>query len=126
MKFLAWSGAAFGVTKTSLDVISVGIEEATVTQVAQLHEITRQQIYAWRHVLTRKELWSPDVEALFFPWGCPQSVLVHYADEPDLHPDRPHLLIYNWNKPKALTTSRFVASVRSRARAVPSLITSRM
>lgn len=30
---------------------------------------------------------------------------------------------YKWNSPKALTTSRLVASVRSLARSVPSLIT---
>ena len=32
-------------------VTSVGIGGATVTQVAQRHEITRQQIYRWRHEL---------------------------------------------------------------------------
>ena len=38
-------------------VLSVGIDGATVTQVAQRHEITRQQIYAWRHFLKSKGLW---------------------------------------------------------------------
>ena len=33
-------------------VSSVGIDGATVTQVAQRHEVTRQQIYAWRHELS--------------------------------------------------------------------------
>ncbi len=28
-------------------VMAVGVDDATVTQVAQRHEITRQQIYAW-------------------------------------------------------------------------------
>jgi len=42
-----------------------------VTQVAQRHEITRQQIYAWRHELKKKGLWSPDAGALFFPVGIP-------------------------------------------------------
>jgi transposase len=32
----------------------VGVNGATVTQVAQRHEITRQQIYAWRHKMRRK------------------------------------------------------------------------
>jgi len=41
-------------------VMSVGIDGATVTQVAQRHEVTRQQIYAWRHELKKKGLWSPD------------------------------------------------------------------
>jgi transposase len=35
--------------------------------VAQRHEVTRQQIYAWRHDLKKKGLWSPDAGALFFP-----------------------------------------------------------
>jgi len=48
-------------------VMSVGTDGATVTQVAQRHEITRQQIYAWRHDLKNKGLWSPDVGALFLP-----------------------------------------------------------
>ncbi|MFU8863324.1 MAG: transposase [Rhodobacterales bacterium] len=34
-------------------VSAVGV---TVTQVAQRHEVTRQQIYAWRHELKRKGL----------------------------------------------------------------------
>ena len=50
-------------------VSAVGIAGATVTQVAQRHEVTRQQIYAWRHELKRKGLWSPDAGALFLPAG---------------------------------------------------------
>ena len=50
-------------------VSAVGIDGATVTQVAQRHEVTRQQIYAWRHDLKRKGLWSPDAGALFLPAG---------------------------------------------------------
>ena len=52
-------------------VMSVGIDGATVTQVAQRHEVTRQQIYAWRHELKKKGLWSPDAGALFFPLDMP-------------------------------------------------------
>jgi len=47
-------------------VASVGVGGATVTQVAQRHEITRQQVYAWRHDLKKRGLWSPDAGALFF------------------------------------------------------------
>jgi transposase len=50
-------------------VSAVGVGGATVTQVAQRHEVTRQQIYAWRHELKRKGLWSPDEGALFLPVG---------------------------------------------------------
>ena len=52
-------------------VTSVGIGGATVTQVAQRHEVTRQQIYKWRHELKKKGLWSPDAGALFFPLDIP-------------------------------------------------------
>jgi len=48
-------------------VLSVGVAGATVTQVAQRHEVTRQQIYAWRHELKKKGLLSALPEALFLP-----------------------------------------------------------
>jgi transposase len=48
-------------------VLSVGEGGATVTQVAQRHEVTRQQIYAWRHLLKKKGLLSALPEALFLP-----------------------------------------------------------
>ena len=35
-------------------VLSVGVDAATVTQVAHRHDVTRQQIYAWRHELKGK------------------------------------------------------------------------
>ena len=52
-------------------VMSVGVGGASVTQVAQRHEIRRQQIYAWRHDLKKKGLWSPDAGALFYPLDIP-------------------------------------------------------
>ncbi len=52
-------------------VLSVGICGATVTQVAQRHEVTRQQIYKWRHELKKKGLWSPESGALFYPMDVP-------------------------------------------------------
>jgi transposase len=52
-------------------VSSVGVGGASVTQVAQRHDVTRQQIYAWRHELKRKGLWSPDAGALFLPVDAP-------------------------------------------------------
>lgn len=39
-------------------VLSVGVGGATVTQVAQRQEVTRQQIYVWQHELKRKGLLS--------------------------------------------------------------------
>ncbi|GGW38239.1 hypothetical protein GCM10011452_28180 [Gemmobacter lanyuensis] len=39
-------------------VLSVDVGGATVTQVAQRNEVTRQRIYAWRHALQQKCLLS--------------------------------------------------------------------
>jgi len=48
-------------------IMSVGVDGASVTQVAQRHDVTRQQLYAWRHDLKKKGLWSPGDGALFIP-----------------------------------------------------------
>ncbi len=48
-------------------ILEVGRGGATVTQVAQRQEITRQQIYEWRHELRRKGLWHAEGRALFLP-----------------------------------------------------------
>lgn len=64
-------------------VSAVGIGGATVTQVAQRHEVTRQQIYAWRHELKRRGLWSPGAGALFMPAGTvPARELTVVEDRP--------------------------------------------
>ena len=63
-------------------VMAVGVDDATVTQVAQRHEITRQQIYAWRHDLKNKGLWSPDAGALFLPFDIPEHGVPAIADTP--------------------------------------------
>jgi transposase len=66
-------------------IMSVGVGGASVTQVAQRHEIRRQQIYAWRHDLKKKGLWSPDAGALFYPVDIPVT-----AGVPQLHvPEAP-------------------------------------
>lgn len=62
-------------------VSAVGIDGATVTQVAQRHEVTRQQIYAWRHELKRKGLWSPDAGALFLPAGMVPAMDLTVVDD---------------------------------------------
>ncbi|WP_374765246.1 IS66-like element accessory protein TnpA [Yunchengibacter salinarum] len=54
-------------------VSSVGVDGATVTQVARRHDVSRQQIYAWRHELKRKGLWSPEEGALFLPINGPAA-----------------------------------------------------
>lgn len=63
-------------------VMSVGIDGATVTQVAQRHEITRQQLYAWRHDLKKKGLWSTGAGVLFFPLDMPVAAGVPLTQAP--------------------------------------------
>jgi len=48
-------------------VSSVGIDGATVTHVAHRHDVTRQQIYRWRHELKKKGLWLTDEGPVFLP-----------------------------------------------------------
>ena len=48
-------------------VASVGVGGVTVTQLAHHHEVTRQQIYAWRHELKKKGLLPPLAEVAFLP-----------------------------------------------------------
>ncbi|MCA1409433.1 transposase [Ensifer sp. IC3342] len=51
-----------------LEIIrSVGIDGATVTEVAHRHDVTRQQIYTWRSELKKKGLLSPSANAVFVP-----------------------------------------------------------
>ncbi len=51
-------------------LLEVGVGGASVTQVAQRHELTRSQIYGWRRDLKKKGLWSPDRGAVFLPVDC--------------------------------------------------------
>ena len=48
-------------------VMSVGLDGATVSEVACRHDVMRQQIYAWRHELKKKGLLTVLPEALFLP-----------------------------------------------------------
>ena len=48
-------------------VCEVGRHGASVTQVAQRHDLRRQQIYAWRHDLRKKGHSAPEGAALFLP-----------------------------------------------------------
>lgn len=62
-------------------VSSVGIDGATVTHVAHRHDVTRQQIYRWRHELKKKGLWPTDEGAVFLP------IDFHVADVASSPPD---------------------------------------
>ena len=48
-------------------VASVGVGGVTVTQLAHHHEVTRQQIYSWRHELKKKGLWPLSSGVAFLP-----------------------------------------------------------
>ncbi|MGV0994319.1 MAG: IS66-like element accessory protein TnpA [Mycobacterium sp.] len=48
-------------------VLGVGVDGASVTSVAQRHEVTRQQIYTWRHELRLKGMLLPPTGAVFLP-----------------------------------------------------------
>ena len=48
-------------------VAAVGVGGVTVTQLAPHHEVTRQQIYGWRHELKKKGLWPLSSGVAFLP-----------------------------------------------------------
>lgn len=48
-------------------VMSVGLDGATVSEVACRHDLMRQQIYAWRHELKKKGLLPPKADTVFLP-----------------------------------------------------------
>lgn len=52
-------------------VMSVGVNGATVTEVARRHDVTRQQIYTWRSELRRKGLLLPPASPAFLPVDIP-------------------------------------------------------
>ncbi len=63
-------------------VMSVGDGGATITEVAHRHDITRQQIYAWRSELKKKGLLSASSNALFIPVDV-KAVRTDLADDPE-------------------------------------------
>ena len=63
-------------------VSAVGVGGATVTQVAQRHDVTRQEIYALRHELKRKGLWSPISGAFFLPGDTPPVSILPVLTDP--------------------------------------------
>ena len=56
-------------------------DEASLAEVAQRHEVTRQQIYVWRHELKWKGLWFPDAGALFLPDGMVPAVKLTVVED---------------------------------------------
>ena len=51
--------------------MSVGLDGATVSEVACRHDLMRQQIYAWRHELKKKGLLPPTADTVFLPVDMP-------------------------------------------------------
>jgi transposase len=52
-------------------VLSVGVDGASVTEVARRYSVTRQQIYTWRRELRKKGLLSPPSTTVFLPFDMP-------------------------------------------------------
>ena len=63
-------------------VSSVGIDGATVTHVAHRYDVTRQQIYRWRHELKKKGLWPTGEGAVFLPIDFHVADVVSSTPEP--------------------------------------------
>jgi len=63
-------------------VLFVGVDRATVTQVAQRHDITRQQIYAWRHALMKAGLLRPATGAVLLSLDMPTSFCARLRTKP--------------------------------------------
>lgn len=58
--------------ESKLDVVlSVGVDGASVTEVARRYSVTRQQIYTWRRELREKGLLSPPSNTVFLPLDLP-------------------------------------------------------
>ena len=64
-------------------VMSVGVAGATITEVAHRHDLTRQQIYAWRSELKKKGLLSASSNALFIPVDV-KAVQMNAADDREM------------------------------------------
>lgn len=58
----------------------IGVGGATVTQVAQRHDLKRQQLYAWRQDLRRRGLLPATTDNLFLPVGFVEAELCHQQD----------------------------------------------
>ena len=52
-------------------MLTVGLDGATVSEVACRHDLMRQQIYAWRHELKKKGLLPPTADTVFLPVDMP-------------------------------------------------------
>ena len=51
----------------------VGVDGATVAEIARRHDLTRQHIYQWRRELRRKGLWPCSGETVFLALDPPRE-----------------------------------------------------
>lgn len=54
-------------------LMEVGVDGATVAEVARRHDLTRQHIYQWRHELRRKGILSSSGDAVFLALDAPHE-----------------------------------------------------
>jgi len=54
-------------------VMEVGVDGATVAEVARRHDLTRQHICQWRRELRRKGLWRSSGETMFLALDAPEE-----------------------------------------------------
>lgn len=64
-------------------VNSIGMDGATITEVAQRHDISRQQIYTWRTLLRRKGLLPSATDTMFVPVDMSTAQTALHDPRPD-------------------------------------------
>src|SRR6187402_2109437 len=67
VEILGGDGDGVGVTRISSALSCRLLDGARVTEVANWHDVTRQQIYAWRHELKKKGLLPTTADTVFLP-----------------------------------------------------------
>ena len=77
-------------------VCEVGRHGASVTQVAQRHDLRRQQIYAWRHDLRKKGLCAPEGAALFLPVDLAPAPVPEAQVATDLAAPMVEIVVAEW------------------------------
>jgi len=96
-------------------VRSIGVGGATVTQVAQRHDLKRQQVYAWRHDLRRRGLLSSATDTMFLPVGFLEAELCQQQEshKPRVaQDDRVEVVLRNGRSLRVLADVNVAALVR--------------
>lgn len=96
-------------------VRSIGVGGATVTQVAQRHDLKRQQVYAWRHDLRRRGLLSSATDTMFLPAGFLEGELCQQEESHQsrvAQDDRVEVVLRNGRSLRVLADVNVAALVR--------------